>query len=87
MFDFGLYTQVSDSGPWALLFSISVTEGLLSKVDFASQIYGRQSLHGMTYGNVRQYWNSYNSLFSFYPKWKTISSSLAVALYWAAGAL
>ena len=23
MFDFGLYTQVSDSGPWALLFEIS----------------------------------------------------------------
>ena len=24
MFDFGLYTQVSDSGPWALLFKFAL---------------------------------------------------------------
>ena len=43
MFDFGLYTQVSDSGPWILLFYFFIT--LRASTEYVSKMFAKLQLY------------------------------------------
>ena len=59
MFDFGLYTQVSDSGPWALLFYYFITlrafTEYVSKMFAKLQLYLAKTIKADDYTNLPNY--------------------------------